>query len=362
MWNEAVQKYIIFMEKRYTNWNSGRTKDGSKKTYDYTFDRRKTVAYADMETMIDNGLSSGEHSEIDDIYVKLVMGPNRHTLHSGPNGNPSKKDTCAIAEKVIDKKKTKERQLLIAKDKNKKKARKEITKLVYRCKRRKPQPKRSTSGIYRDPYKKKFKQFSTASNDGFFNGGCPFATLFHLHNIDDKGIPPAWLTKPPKFNWNVNNEKLSATLTIHSDNNSELAGEYMLKYSLKTYSKKMTDRDSLIIAAEPLMPENNITTGTITRACNQTCQSNLESIFQATHKNWNLPLVSSNVEPKSCSLTDISILRKAPNTDSTEDVPELEGIEYVLPKPMEKFNRRLDEDVFHPNISSSDFKEEIPLR
>ena len=52
------------------------------------------------------------------------MGPNRHTLHSGPNGNPFKKDTCAIAEKVIDKKKTKERQLLMAKDKNKKKSRK----------------------------------------------------------------------------------------------------------------------------------------------------------------------------------------------------------------------------------------------
>ena len=48
------------------------------------------------------------------------MGPNRHTLHSGPNGNPSKKDTCATAEKVIDQKKTKKRQLLTAKDKNKK--------------------------------------------------------------------------------------------------------------------------------------------------------------------------------------------------------------------------------------------------
>ena len=124
---------------------------------------------------------------------------------------------------------------------------------------------------------------------------------------------------------------------------------------------KMTDGDSLAIAAEPLAPQNNITTGTITRAYNQTCQGNPESVFQAAHKNWNLPLVSSNVEPKSCSLTDISILRKAANTES-EDVPELEGIKYVLPKPIEKFNRRLDEDVFHPNIASSEFKGDIALR
>lgn len=67
------------------------------------------------------------------------------------------------------------------------------------------------------------------------------------------------------------------------------------------------------------MPENNITTGTITRSYNQTCQSNLESKLQATHKNWNLPLVSSNDEPKPCYITDISILRKSPNTESTED-------------------------------------------
>lgn len=41
---------------------------------------------------------------------------------------------------------------------------------------------------------------------------------------------------------------------------------------------------------------------------------------------------------------------------------EFGGIEYVLPKPMAKLNHRLDEDVFHPNIWSSDIKEEIAFK
>ena len=34
----------------YTNWNAGFTKDGKRKTYDYNFNRKATVAHADVKS------------------------------------------------------------------------------------------------------------------------------------------------------------------------------------------------------------------------------------------------------------------------------------------------------------------------
>ena len=93
------------MEQLYTNWNAGLTKDGKSKTFDYKFDRKQTVAYADVERMIDESLRKGSFEEIDDLYVKILNGTCGHVGHSGPNGYPSKKDRCAIYRRVVDKKK-----------------------------------------------------------------------------------------------------------------------------------------------------------------------------------------------------------------------------------------------------------------
>ena len=188
------------MKQHYSNWNAGIKKDCVSKTYDYTFERKSTVAYSDVENVIDRCLSNGSFTDLNDLYVKIINMTCRHTNHSGPNGHPSKKDRCAVAEKVLDKKKMKEIANQLNRDKTKKTVNKKY-KTMYRCKRRKPQRPRTQAGIYRDPFKRKLSQFNTACNDGFFNGGCPFSILFNLHNIDDKAIVPAWLCKPPKIVW-----------------------------------------------------------------------------------------------------------------------------------------------------------------
>ena len=89
-----------------TNWNAGLTKDGKPKTYDYQFDRKSTVAYADVEKMIEDNLCTGTFNDIDDLYVKIINGACRHVCHSGLSGHPFKKDRCAGLKKVIDRKKT----------------------------------------------------------------------------------------------------------------------------------------------------------------------------------------------------------------------------------------------------------------
>ena len=109
MWKCYRNRYSKEMEQLYTNWNAGLTKDGKTKTFDYKFDRKQTVAYSDVERMIDDSLRTGKFEEIDDLYVKILNGTCRHVGHSGPNGYPSKKDRCAVSKRVVDKKKTKEK-------------------------------------------------------------------------------------------------------------------------------------------------------------------------------------------------------------------------------------------------------------
>ena len=92
----------------YTNWNAGLRKDGKTQTYNYEIDKTSTVANADVENMIDDNLSKGIFSDINDLYIKVTNGTCRHKSHSGPNNYPSKRDKCARAQKVLDKKKMKE--------------------------------------------------------------------------------------------------------------------------------------------------------------------------------------------------------------------------------------------------------------
>ena len=102
------------MENMYTNWHAGLRKDGKTKTYDYSFDRKSTVAYANVEKLIDDNLSKGIFSGLNHLYIQIIDGTCRHTGHSGPNGHPSKRDRCAVAEKVLDRKKMKERKIQAA--------------------------------------------------------------------------------------------------------------------------------------------------------------------------------------------------------------------------------------------------------
>ena len=69
------------------------------------------------------------------------------------------------------------------------------------------QPTEPESEIYYDPYDKKLCQFRTACNDGFLNGGCPFALLFNLPNVDDKALVPSWLAKKPQIIWTMEGKK-----------------------------------------------------------------------------------------------------------------------------------------------------------
>lgn len=78
--------------------------------------------------------------------------------------------------------------------------------------------------------------FSTAFPKKCAAGSFLFAPLGS--KVFAKCILPETPKQIAPLNWNVYYEKLSATLTVHSDNNSDLSSEYMLKYSLKSYNKK----------------------------------------------------------------------------------------------------------------------------
>ena len=159
-----------------------------EKTFDFKFDREVTAARSNVEKMIDDALKTGEFSKIDELYVGIINATCRHVGHSGPNRFPSKTDRCAVKNVIVDDKAT--RKTLQEWEQGGKVGRKPkaVKRTVYCCKRRKPQPLTDVPMIYTDPHKKEIKQFTTACNDGYLNGGCPFAILLNLNNVDDKTI------------------------------------------------------------------------------------------------------------------------------------------------------------------------------
>ena len=95
--------YVNRMKHFYTNWNAGLTKNGEERTFSFTFDRKSTVARANMEKMIDDSLSSGDFWELDVIYVKIRHATCRHMNRSEPLGvHPSKTDKCAVRTEMVD--------------------------------------------------------------------------------------------------------------------------------------------------------------------------------------------------------------------------------------------------------------------
>ena len=162
-----------------------------------------------------------------------------------------------------------------------------------------------------DPYNKKLWQFSTASNDGFFNGGNAFATLFHLSNVDDKSIIPSWLTKPPKITFTRHdNDTLTATLTLRDHDAGEYAAAYVLSYVGKAGYTNLTDAEALIASSEHLHPQNCVTPGIFQRAYNQTASQGTVPIFQATGQNLKIDIITKNFEPKFYSTSGIRVVTK----------------------------------------------------
>ena len=365
MWTECVNKYVTIMSSMYTNWNAGKTKDG-KNTYEYNYDRKVTVGYADVEKMIDSDLCTGIFQQTDNLYVSVLNGTCRHYGHHGPNNHPSKTDRCAVSQRVRDRKKTKEKLQKWNKNKGSKtKPPKPVYKTIYACKRRKPQPLRHVAGIYQDPFKKKLKQFQTACNDGFLNGGCPFALLFNLNNVDDKAIVPSWLTKPPTITWDVNESTnvLKGQLNLHLNNDGEQAGEYAVKYASKPNRRMQVGGEILLAAMENLRTENAVTTGTFAQMYNKINKTNPQPIFQTVHGNINLPFVLNFFDCKPCSVLGISVVQQEnERTKSNETDEEIVGIEYALPTLMEKFEHRWDKNVQHGDINLADFRKEMSVK
>ena len=55
--------------------------------------------------MIDDFLSSGISSSLDELYIKILV-TFRHVGHTGRGGFPSAKDRCGVKTKVVDKEAT----------------------------------------------------------------------------------------------------------------------------------------------------------------------------------------------------------------------------------------------------------------
>ena len=186
--------YIEFMRGKYTSWNVGMTEQGQK-TYDFSYDRRSTVAHSDVALLIDNALSSGNFFELDDLYVKIAYGACRHPRHTGKGDRPSKKDRCVSFKQVLNKDAMSKQTT----ETNKKTEKVWMT--IETCKRRFPIEPIKEAALVRDAHNKKLIQLQFESNDKYFNGHDPFAVLHMLHNCDDKALPPDFLEKPPKVDF-----------------------------------------------------------------------------------------------------------------------------------------------------------------
>ena len=326
----------------YTNWNAGITKNGKDKTFSFKFDRKSTVARANVEKMIDDALSSGRFNEIDELYVKIINGTCRHVGHSGPKGFPSKKDRCAVKKTIIDEVATgKQVQAWKQQGSAPRSKPNPVKKTVYYCKRRKPQPLTDVPAIYNDPHKKEITQFTTACNDGFLNGHCPFAILLNLNNADDKAIIPEWLVKRPKVRW-LSKAEGTVTWELNVMSSGEMPEEYTSKYVTKGVPKRGAKGDVVLVGMENLQPENAVTMGSFTKMYNHVSRKGPLPIFNVVHNNFGIPLTFKNFNVKSCSVLGISKLQSA---SKNQDNKENENDEYVNPSLIENFDRRWDDVV-----------------
>lgn len=93
--------------------------------------------------------------------------------------------------------------------------------------------------------------FKAASNDGFFNGDCPFATVLNMHNVDDKILPPPLFCIPSAVTWTLLDDKrLSGTLCFNEDTAEDEVGSYVIKDASKVVTNRLSDGDTLLVTWE----------------------------------------------------------------------------------------------------------------
>ena len=347
-WQSCQQDYIERIESAYTNWNAGFTKDGNR-TFDFRYDRKTTVCRARMSAELDSAMSTGDFSYIDQLYVSVINGTLRHTGHSGRGTAPSVKDGCAVKRLVVDKDATE-----IARLNNPRAP--AVKKEAIHCKRRMPRKLRTKAVVTSDAHDRRIKQCETACNDVWMGGHDPFAVLHILNNVDDKAVVPAWLTRPPTVIWEssttANGEEFSFTLQLETGS-GDANVEYALKYGFKPVAPVRTPADVLLTALETRGAADNIDSGVVMRMYNAVSSAMCQSIFQAVHKNWHLPLLHRNIRSRGFSFGGTRILRPA----SAENAGE-----YVFASRLEHFNARLNDDVQFVRVSPAEVKRVMSIR
>ena len=334
VWRACQQRYIARISQFYTNWNAGFTKDGER-TYDFAYDRKTTVCRAQMATMLDEAMTSGNFATVDDLYVRVINGTLRHTGHSGRGDAPSAKDGCAVRRRVVDKVATEEARAAG-------RARATVKKDVIVCKRRMPRRLRTDAAVVPDAHDPRIMQCETSCNDPLMGGHDPFTVLHFLNNIDDKAIVPGWLARPPRVEWkHVSTDgggyQFDVVLAEASGDGSV---EYALKYGFKPVAPVKTPGNVLLTALERREGGDNVDHGVVKRMYTQVAASTCQSIFQIVHKNWQLPLLLKNVAARDFSLSGTRMLK--PVTADADPV-------YVFAGTIERFDARLADNVSAPD-------------
>ena len=327
-WCELQQEIKNFYKYTYTNWASYMTANKTKVS-DFQLPQ---IASIDMVELIDNALSTGDFTELDNLYNCLAFFCQRHITHTGKNGNPGKKDYCARTrkEKVsTDAVPTGQVQVTII------------------CKRRKPQPERPETSIFPDPHKPKYTQLSFPCNDGNFNGCNIFEVLLSMGNVDTKAIVPSTFARPPKFEFLDDERKVEMRFYI-SDGSPE--PEYICKYSTKGPVPPKNDAQLLLEISGDLQDGEKFGKQDIRKMHVRLAMNQSMPVWQCSGINVGLPLQITNMK-----FTGISVNNKYHCLDK-----EKESTEIVKLRHIDKFDKRNEKDLVKYGRLTKEQKDVIP--
>ncbi|KAF0306812.1 hypothetical protein FJT64_021761 [Amphibalanus amphitrite] len=126
--------------------------------------------------------------------------------------------------------------------------------------------------------------------------------------------------------------------------------EYALKYAMKPVAPIRTTGDMLLSAMERREASDNVDIGVVQKMYNQAAASMCQSIFQAVHKNWQLPLLQKNLDVKRFSMSGCRVVKPANAADNPV---------YVYADSVERFNARLGNNIRHGNIPLADIQRKM---
>ena len=90
-----------------------------------------------------------------------------------------------------------------------------------------------------------------------------------MGNVDDKPIPPEFLSKKPKITWESEGTGM-ARVELNLLSSGDSAVLYTIKYMLKGQPTRACKGDYLLAVLSHLEPENAVTTGVFTKIYNMT--------------------------------------------------------------------------------------------